>query len=182
MEKRRILQKKTANRIIIQTFGNCMSPRKNKSNDAAYDLFTRDRVKVTPNTRLYAPLGFKISLPTNVAMIVQPRSGQSGKGMIAKACPPKWLHFLLDSAPIPLRVNADVLVGLVDPNYGEEVQAIVKIGSLRMKHRIMSLLGFKIYIDQYSRICQGRFVNIPRIELTEGEVTGTRSGLGSSDK
>lgn len=181
MEKKRILRKKPTNRMIIQADEHCM-PQKNTANDAAYDLFIKESVIVVPNTRKYVPLGFKISLPTNMAMIIQPRSGQSGKGMIAKAYPPKWLHFLLDSTPIPLRVNADVLIGLIDPNYGKEVQAIVKTGNLRIKHRIMRLLGFKIYIEQYSRICQGRFVNIPHVELAEGEVTGTRSGLGSSDK
>lgn len=175
-------KKNYGTRITVEASPEACKPMKYNINDAAYDLYTECEVKVFGNSRMYIPLGFKIALPNNIAMIIQPRSGQSGKGMIAKASVPKWLHFLLDKKPITLRINADALVGLIDPKYGDKVQAIVKVGKLRLKHRIMKLLGFKIYIDKGSRICQGRFVYVPNVELIDGKVTGTRGGLGHSDK
>lgn len=156
-------------------------PEKAHKDDAAYDLYTRCNVEVTPNKRAYIPLGFKIDLPAGMAMVIQPRSGQSGKGMSALAEYPKWLDWLAEGIPADVRIDADVIVGLIDSQFGGEVQAIVKFGRLRLKHRIMRLLGFKFYISENSRICQGRLVYCPDAILTLGKVYGTRRGLGSTD-
>ena len=155
-------------------------PTKAHDTDAAYDLYNAKDVEAVSNTRAYVPLGFKIALPTNMAMLIQPRSGQSGKGMLAYAFFPKWLSWVTD-VPVKVRINADVILGLVDSNYGGEVKAIVKFGRFRLKHRIMRLLGFKIIIVKESRICQGRLVTLPPAVLIYGKVTGTRNGLGSTD-
>lgn len=155
-------------------------PKKASITDAAYDLYTSKTVEAKPYKRMYIPLGFKIELPTNMAMLIQPRSGQSGNGMLAYAFFPKWLKWITGT-PVKVRINADVILGLVDSNYGGEVQAIVKFGRFRLKHRIMRLLGFKIKILRESRICQGRLVKLPPAVLTYGKVNGTRSGLGSTD-
>ena len=156
-------------------------PTKAHETDAAYDLYNAKDVEAFPNTRVYVPLGFKIALPTNMAMIIQPRSGQSGKGMIAFACYPKWLRWI-SCIPARIRINADAIVGLIDSGYGGEVQAIIKFGRFRLKHRILRLLGFKIIIGANSCICQGRIVYVPQTNLIAGLVNGTRSGLGSTDK
>ena len=156
-------------------------PTKAHETDAAYDLYNAKDVEAFPNTRVYIPLGFKISLPTNLCMVIQPRSGQSGKGMIAFACYPKWLRWI-SRIPARIRINADAIVGLIDSQYGGEVMAIVKFGRFRLKHRILRLLGFKIEIGANSCICQGRFVYVPDANLVEGVVKGTRSGLGSTDE
>lgn len=156
-------------------------PTKAHETDAAYDLYASGDVEAVSNTRAYVPLGFKIALPTNMAMIIQPRSGQSGKGMIAFACYPKWLRWI-STVPARIRINADAIVGLIDSQYGGEVQAIIKFGRFRLKHRILRLLGFKIVIGANSRICQGRIVYVPQTNLISGLVKGTRSGLGSTDK
>ena len=167
--------------IIIQPEYPCCTPRKANPQDAAYDLFTARMTEAVPNTRVYIPLGFKIALPPDMSMLIQPRSGQSGKGMIAYAYYPNWLR-RISKAPFPLRINADVILGLIDSGYGEEVQAIVKFGQFRLKHRFLRLLGFEISIPKESRICQGRFVNIPTVGLVNGRVRGWRKGLGSTDR
>ena len=111
-------------------------------------------------------------------MLIQPRSGQSGKGMLLEVYFPKWLgHDYLGK----VRENLDEVVGLVDCGYGEEAHAIVKSGRWKLKHRIMRLLGFKFYIASGSRICQGAFTYAPDTNLEAGPVNGTRSGLGSTD-
>lgn len=153
-------------------------PKKAHETDAAYDLFTSEEVEVTPNSRTYAPLGFRIGLPKDIALVIQPRSGQSGKGMIAVAKAPKWLG----GDKYKIRINADAVVGLVDCDYSGIVMAIIKVGQLRLKHRILRMLGFKICVEAFSRICQGRLVHIPKVLLMEGQVNGHRDGLGSTDK
>ena len=111
-------------------------------------------------------------------MLIQPRSGQSGNGMILEVYFPKWLgHDYLGK----VRENLDVILGLIDCGYGEEAHAIVKSGRWKLKHRIMRLLGFKFYIASGSRICQGAFTYVPDTNLEAGSVKGTRSGLGSTD-
>lgn len=168
-------------RIVVEELYPLHSPMKAYPTDAAYDLCTAKEVEAVPNTRTYIPLGFKIALPKNICILIQPRSGQSGKGMIAYAYYPKWLQWI-STSPEKIRINADVILGLIDSNYGEEVQAIVKFGRFRLKHRLMRLLGFKIVINECSDIAQGRFVYVPDVNLVDGKVTGTRSGLGSTDK
>lgn len=153
-------------------------PVKAREDDAAYVLFTAERAEAVPHTRVYISLGFKIALPVNMALLIQPRSGQSGKGMIAYAQAPKWLGGEWHK----IRINADAIVGLIDSNYGGDVKAIVKFGRFKWKHRIMRMLGFKIFIDSDSCICQGRFTYVPNVRLIQGKVNGTRDGLGSTDK
>lgn len=170
---------KIGTKIIVEELCPLSMPKKANPDDAAYDLFTHGDFKVTPNKRVYIPLGFKIQLPTNMCLVIQPRSGQSGKGMIVEVKAPYWLG---GYQKIAKRIDADSVVGLIDSGYGDEVQAIVKVGRFTLKQKILRLLGFKFYIADNSRICQGRFVYVPNVSLEKGLVTGKRSGLGSTDK
>lgn len=146
--------------------------------DAAYDLFVRQSVEVYPHSRFFVPLGFRIQLPTNIKLLIQPRSGQSGKGMLLDVYFPGWMG---GDYLGKVRENLDVILGLIDCGYGKEVQSIVKSGRWKLKHRIMRLLGFKFYIASGSRICQGAFTYVPDTNLQVGPVNGTREGLGSTD-
>lgn len=168
---------KTGTDITVQSQLYCF-PYKFYEKDAAYNLQSAEKVEVLPHTRVHISLGFKIDIPANMAMIIQPRRWQSGKGMIGCAVAPKWLG----GDRYRVRINGDVIVGLIDPGYGGDVKATVKFGGFRAKHRIMRMLGFKFYIDELSCVCQGRFVYVPKVNLDRGIVHGTRSGLGSTDK
>lgn len=164
--------------IIVEASRFDCFPRKAHPTDAAYDLFVATTTEITPNSRVFVPLGFKIQLPYNIKLLIQPRSGQSGKGMIAHA---EFPHCLGGGA-VRVRINSDVILGLVDCGYGGEVMAIVKSGRWRWKHRIMRLLGFKFCLWRNDRICQGAFTYVPQTVLIAGNVSGTREGLGSTDK
>lgn len=157
-------------------------PIKAHEEDAAYDLFVGKKTELFPHSRLYVPLGFRIQLPSNIKLLIQPRSGQSGKGMIAHAKVPMWLQPFMGGGYIKVRVNSDSLLGLVDCGYGGEVQAIVKSGRWRLKHRIMRKFGFRFFLFEGDRICQGAFTYVPQIDLVYGPVAGMRKGLGSTDK
>ncbi len=167
--------------INIDAVEGCF-PKKAFETDAAYDLFVSKDVEILPNRRMYIPLGFRIQLPSTLKLLVQPRSGQSGKGMIAHAKIPDWLAHFAGDGYYKVRINADVILGLVDCGFGKEVQAIVKTGSWRKKHIIMQALGFRFYIFKGDRICQGALTSVPQVTLVKGEVDGTRAGLGSTDK
>lgn len=153
-------------------------PQKAHEHDAAYDLYVRKNVEVCPNSRFLIPLSFRIQLPSNMKLLIQPRSGQSSRGMQLRVHFPQWLggDYLGH-----VRENLDVILGLIDCDYGKEVHAIVNSGRWKLKHRIMRLIGFKFYVGIGSRICQGAFTYVPAVELVSGPVNGTRDGIGSTD-
>ena len=135
-------------------------------------------MEVAPCTRYYVPLGFKIQLPSNIKMLIQPRSGMSGKGMQLDVYFPSWMK---GGRLGKVRENLDVVLGLIDSGYGGEVHVIVKSGRWKLKNRILRALGFKFIIPYTLRICQGAFTYVPDVNLELGRVTGTRKGLGSTD-
>lgn len=171
---------KSGTKINVELVTHGCFPTKSYETDAAYDLHCSKDTEVIPNKRFYVPLGFKIQLPSNMKMLIQPRSGMSGKGMLLEVYFPSWL--LHGDYLGKVRANLDVILGLIDCGYGDEVHAIVKSGRWRLKHRIMRMLGFKFVIPYTQRICQGAFTYVPDTNLELGKVTGTRSGLGSTDK
>lgn len=146
--------------------------------DAAYDLYTSEAYPVKPHTRIAVSLGFRVSMPPSLAMIIQPRSGQSANGLIAQSVAPVWLGSKISEE----RIDADPIVGLIDYGYGKDVKGIVRVGRFTIRQRLMSLLGYRFLIPARSRICQGRFVSVPNTTIVVGNVFGTRDGLGSTDK
>lgn len=172
------MSSKFGTKINVDAVIGCM-PKKAHENDAAYDLFVKERTEISPNQRCYISLGFRIQLPPNMKLQILPRSGQSGKGMIIHVWFPSWMG---GGHLGKVRENLDVILGLIDCGYGEEVYAIVKSGRWKWKNRILRALGFRFFIHQGERICQGAFTYVPSVELEYGIVTGTRSGLGSTDK
>lgn len=73
---------KSGTKINVELVTHGCFPTKSYETDAAYDLHCSKDTEVIPNKRFYVPLGFKIQLPSNMKMLIQPRSGMSGKGML----------------------------------------------------------------------------------------------------
>lgn len=105
-------------KIVIELCGGRM-PEKAHDADAAYDVFTKEDVKVLDWDRYAIPLGFKIQLPKHLAAVIQPRSGMSAKGIPSKKM---WNGEIIKEK----RIDADVELGLIDSGYTGEVKAIVK--------------------------------------------------------
>lgn len=84
-------------------------PRKAHLSDVAYDLYCPQDT-VIPTGRSVVPLGLSMELPEGYAAEVRPRSGFSSQGMADKD---------------GIRRDADVLHGLIDPNFRGEVGVIV---------------------------------------------------------
>lgn len=143
-------------KIVIELCGGRM-PEKAHDADAAYDVFTKEDVKMYDGERCAIPLGFKIQLPKHLAAVIQPRSGMSAKGMYARV-----EFFNKDSAEV--RIDADVKLGLIDSGYTGEVKAIVKV------HEIDWLGVKRVFIPAGTKIAQMRIVEIPNTELVSGAI------------
>lgn len=141
-------------KIVIELCGGRM-PEKAPDADAAYDVFTKEDVKVYDWDRCVIPLGFKIQLPKHLAAVIQPRSGMSYKGLYARR-----EHFKGEF--VDVRIDADVKIGLIDSGYTGEVNAIIKTFG------IGSYLSRKIIIPAGTKIAQMRIVEIPNTELASG--------------
>nr|DAE43424.1 MAG TPA: deoxyuridine 5'-triphosphate nucleotidohydrolase [Caudoviricetes sp.] len=143
-------------KIIIELCGGRM-PEKAHDADAAYDVFTKEDVKVLDWDRYAIPLGFKIQLPKHLAAVIQPRSGMSAKGMPSKKM---WNGEIFKEK----RIDADVELGLIDSGYTGEVKAIVKTLG------IGAFTSGDIFIPAGTKIAQMRIVEIPSTELVSGVI------------
>lgn len=143
-------------KIVIELCGGRM-PEKAHDADAAYDVFTKEDVKMYDGERCAIPLGFKIQLSKHLAAVIQPRSGMSAKGMYAQ-------RLYDDGSVKEVRIDADVKLGLIDSGYTGEVKAIVKT------FEIGSSLVDNIIIPAGTRIAQMRIVEIPNTELVSGAI------------
>lgn len=143
-------------KIVIELCGGKM-PEKAHDADAAYDVFTKEDVKVLDWDRYAIPLGFKIQLPKHLAAVIQPRSGMSAKGMPSKKM---WNGEIIKEK----RIDADVELGLIDSGYTGEVKAIVKTLG------IGAFTSGDIFIPAGTKIAQMRIVEIPSTELVSGVI------------
>ena len=143
-------------KIVIELCGGRM-PEKAHDADAAYDVFTKEDVKVLDWDRYAIPLGFKIQLPKHLAAVIQPRSGMSLKGIPSKKM---WNDEIIKEK----RIDADVELGLIDSGYTGEVKAIVKT------LRIGAYMSGDIFIPAGTKIAQMRIVEIPNTELVSGVI------------
>lgn len=143
-------------KIVIELCGGRM-PEKAHDADAAYDVFTKEDVKVFDWERYAIPLGFKMQLPKHLAAVIQPRSGMSSKGLYARR-----EHFKGEF--VEVRIDADVKIGLIDSGYTGEVNAIVKTFG------IGSYLSKNIIIPAVTKIAQMRIVEIQNTELVSGVI------------
>nr|DAW14264.1 MAG TPA: deoxyuridine 5'-triphosphate nucleotidohydrolase [Caudoviricetes sp.] len=143
-------------KIVIELCGGRM-PEKAHDADAAYDVFTKEDVKVFDWERYAIPLGFKMQLPKHLAAVIQPRSGMSSKGLYARR-----EHFKGEF--VEVRIDADVKIGLIDSGYTGEVNAIVKTLG------IGAFTSGDIFIPAGTKIAQMRIVEIPNTELVSGVI------------
>lgn len=132
-------------------------PKKSDEGAAAYDLAApmTERLKYG---RQIIDLGFKMELPHGYGANIQPRSGFSAKGFEVTLVPRFLFSFLRQRVK---RVDADVLLGLVDENYRGNVGVIIK-------SRYRSIF-YKAYIARGTRIAQMRISSVPQSEIIQTE-------------
>ena len=139
-------------------------PKKATNGAAAYDLYAPEDVEIKLG-RQVIDLKFSMELPHGYAATVQPRSGFSAKGFEASVCDAYFEGAELHDE----RLNADVLLGLIDEDYRGNVGVIVKN---KQYHDTM-------FIKKGTRIAQMRIVEVPETELVEVcELSDTDRGDG----
>lgn len=146
-------------KVKIKLNGGIM-PTKGSEYAAAYDLYVPDIVELKYG-RQVIDLKFSMELPHGYAAVIQPRSGFTCKGMQAFLTIRKWWYMLLGVFSKEARIDADVIVGLVDEDYRDSVGALV-ISRFRPILR-------KAIIPRGTRIAQMRIVQVPDTAVMEAE-------------
>lgn len=95
---------------IKKTSEDSILPKKATDGSAAYDIFVQKTMYLRNHRRTVVPAGFSIELPKGYYAEIRPRSGYSAKGF---------------SSSEGGKYNADVIHGLIDSDYRQEVGVIV---------------------------------------------------------
>lgn len=144
-------------------------PKKATEGAAAFDLYVPEDV-VLKNGRQIIDMKFSLELPHGYAATIQPRSGFSAKGLEAT-------RVFIDGsfsadAESGVRVDSDVIRGLVDEDYRGSVGVIVKASIKGHPYE-------KMVIKKGTRIAQMQIVEVPQVELVEvEELSETDRGEG----
>ena len=154
--------------VKIKLNGGIM-PKKATDGAAAYDLYAPVDIAIK-NGRQIIDLKFSMELPRGYAATIQPRSGFSAKGIeVTKLFVDGGRGAEVESG---VRVNADVVRGLIDADYRGNVGVIIKANITPKPYEVMM-------IKKGTRIAQMQIVAVPNIELVEAyELSETDRGEG----
>ena len=136
-----------------------MMPTKGSEYAAAYDIYVP---KDTPLTygRQVIPAGFCMELPIRWSADIRPRSGFSCKGMevLVKT---KYTDGMTEPfiAEEKVRIDADVLLGLIDCDYFDEVGVIIVcrqpiVFAKRAEYSSYTVMGNEYVLTMGTRIAQ----------------------------
>lgn len=110
---------------IKKLYPNAVIPRKSTPGSAGYDLYAPFDTIVKPG-RSAIPLGLAIELPYGYEASIQSRSGHASKGMeIIVDNPATKAYNNSNERQYSIRVDIEVLTGVVDSDYRDEIAVIV---------------------------------------------------------
>lgn len=145
--------------VKIKLNGGIM-PTKGSEFAAAYDLYVPENIELKYG-RQVIDLKFSIELPHGYAAIIQPRSGFACKGMAVHTMTKSFWLLALGIFGREQRIDADVIVGLIDEDYRNNIGALVKSN--------YKSLFRKAFLPKGTRIAQMRIVKVPETSLIEVE-------------
>lgn len=154
--------------VKIKLNGGIM-PKKATAGAAAYDLYVPQDVALR-NGRQVIDMKFSLELPHGYAATIQPRSGFSSKGIeVTKMFVDGGCGAEVESG---VRVNGDVVRGLIDEDYRGNVGVIIRANITPRPYEMMM-------IKKGTRIAQMQIVEVPQVELIEThELSETDRGEG----
>lgn len=166
-------------KILLENKEQFLAPSKGTEKSAAYDLYIQEDV-VIEQGRQVVPCGFAIELDPDTAAEIRPRSGYSSKGMegyemltVVESAGGNVMPFRMTvPSSEASRFNADVIIGLADEDYRNEIGIIVINNS-----------GVDFLIKRGARIAQMLIVNVPKtnIEIVEKlSESDRKGGFGST--
>ena len=157
--------------IPIEFCGGKM-PTKASERSAAFDVYCPKDFELKLQ-RQVVPLGFCIELPEDWKANMRPRSGFSAKGFeveVRTTC--KRYNGEIYLSTMKTRIDADVLLGLVDCDYRDEVGVIVKVCSMDciapQDHDFDYIVENHVFIPEGARFAQMEICG-GRCELVEVE-------------
>lgn len=176
-------------KVKIQLCGGII-PVKAHKNDACFDLFVPKRTVVMIGRQII-PLDFKMQIPPQWCAYIRSRSGFASKGLtVYLSCDTNYEH--------PIRIDADVITGIVDSGYIGIVGVIVKyngniidiptdsIEFFQEKIKPNSDWDSKIVIKEGERIAQMAILPVPEVEFEQVEKVNDsergEGGFGSTNK
>jgi len=129
---------------------------------AGYDVCVAGSYKLKYGRQI-VPLGFAVEMPKNMMMYCQPKSGMSAKGLTAMWGPESKV----------VRIDADVLLGLIDSDYRGEVGAIIDVKDVGIAG------GEEVWLPHGLNIAQVTFHTVPDVAIVEcDELSETNRGGG----
>ena len=139
-------------------------PSKGTLGSAAYDLVVDETIKI-PRGRSVIPLNFAIGMPLGIEAKIEPRSGNSAKGMLG-------VYSLTE--PIFTRFDCDVIVGKIDSDYTGGIGVIVNNRDL------------PFHITKDTAVAQMTFYKVEEADFYQvehlDETDRGEGGFGSTDK
>lgn len=144
-------------RIPIELNGGIM-PKKGSKYAAAFDLYCKEDFELKGGRQI-VPLGFCIGLPLGWKANIRPRSGFSAKGLEAEVRT-TYRRYNGDTyvSRERVRIDADVLLGLVDCDYKSDVGVIVKVYSLecvaRQENEFDYIVENHVFLTNGTRFAQ----------------------------
>lgn len=154
------------NTVKIELNGG-MLPTLGSTHAAAYDVYVPEDFELK-EARQVVPLGFCMELPVGWKANIRPRSGFSAKGMEAEVRT-TYRRYSGETytAVEKVRIDADVLLGLVDSDYRDTVGVILKVFSLdvvaKQQHEFDTIVESHVYLTKGTRLAQ--------MEICGGECT-----------
>ena len=145
-------------KIIPIEIRNGMMPTKGSEYAAAYDVYVPEDFELT-GRRHIIPLGFCIGLPIGWKANIRPRSGYSAKGMEAEVRT-LYRRFTGEeyTSTKKVRIDADVLLGLIDSDFRDEVGVIIRVNTLDsyapQLYDFDTIVENHVYITKGTRIAQ----------------------------
>lgn len=146
-----------------------LAPKKATDGSAAYDLYVQEDVIVKCG-RQVIPTGFALELDDCEAVEIRPRSGFSAKGMEGYRFSERFESSFLSR--VSSRFEVDVIHGLVDKDYRDELGVIIKSDTTT-----------EFLIKRGTRIAQMLPLTVPptKIEIVEElSETDRAGGFGST--
>ena len=138
-------------------------PKKGSDYAAAYDVYVKEDYELK-QSRQVIPLGFCIELPVGWKANMRPRSGFSAKGMEAEVRT-TYRRFTGEGYTVSkqVRIDADVLLGLIDSDYRDEVGVIVKVYD-------MDVVAHQLY--EFDTIVENHVVLPKNTRVAQMEICG----------
>ena len=145
------------NKIPIELNGGIM-PTKGTEHAAAFDVYCPEDFELKAQ-RQVVPLGFCIELPIGWKANMRPRSGFSVKGFEAEVRTTyRTYNGAVYVSTEMVRIDADVLLGLVDSDFRDTVGVIVRVWSLdvvaKQLHEFDTIVENHVFIAKGTRFAQ----------------------------